>query len=57
MLYEVITEKTRVKAEFFQQQDKVRELAMNFNKEANELAKLRLNRRLVARRRDLGELV
>lgn len=33
-------EKTRVKAEFFQQQDKVRELAMNFNKEANELAKV-----------------
>ena len=33
-------EKTRVKPEFFQQQDKVRELAMNFNKEANELAKV-----------------
>jgi cytochrome c556 len=37
---EVGGEKTRVKAEFFQQQDKVRELAMNFNKEANELAKV-----------------
>ena len=37
---EVGGEKTRVKPEFFQQQDKVRELAMNFNKEANELAKV-----------------
>ena len=36
---EVGGEKTRVKPEFFQQQDKVRELAMNFNREANELAK------------------
>ncbi len=33
-------EKTRVKPEFFQQSDKVRELAMAFNKEANELAKV-----------------
>ena len=37
---EVGGEKTRVKPEFFQQQDKVREVAMNFNKEANELAKV-----------------
>ena len=37
---EVGGEKTRVKPEFFQQQDKVREAAMNFNKEANELAKV-----------------
>ena len=37
---EVGGERTRVKPEFFQQQDKVRELAMNFNKEANELAKV-----------------
>ncbi len=37
---EVGGEKTRVKPEFFQQQDKVRELAMNLNKEANELAKV-----------------
>lgn len=37
---EVGGEKTRVKPEFFQQQDKVRELAMNFNREANELAKV-----------------
>ena len=37
---DVGSEKTRVKPEFFQQQDKVRELAMNFNKEANELAKV-----------------
>ncbi len=37
---EVAGEKTRVKPEFFQQQDKVRELAMSFNKEANELAKV-----------------
>ena len=37
---DVAGEKTRVKPEFFQQQDKVRELAMSFNKEANELAKV-----------------
>ena len=33
-------EKTRVKPEFFTQPEKVRELAMAFNKEANELAKV-----------------
>ena len=33
-------QKTRVKPEFFQQPDKVRELAVNFSKEANELARL-----------------
>lgn len=33
-------QKTRVKPEFFQHPDRVRELAMNFNKEANELARL-----------------
>ena len=33
-------EKTRVKPEFFQQPEKVRELAMAFNKEANELARV-----------------
>ena len=33
-------QKTRVKPEFFQQPDKVKELAMNFGKEANELAKV-----------------
>ena len=33
-------EKTRLKSEYFQNQDKVREVAMNFNKEANELAKV-----------------
>lgn len=33
-------EKTRLKSEYFQNQDKVREVAMNFNKEANELAKI-----------------
>ena len=33
-------EETRVKAEFFQQPDEVRRLAMNFNKEANELARV-----------------
>ena len=37
---EVGGEKTRVKPEFFEQPDKVRELAMNFAKEANELAKI-----------------
>ena len=33
-------EKTRVKPEFFTQPEKVREVAMAFNKEANELAKV-----------------
>ena len=37
---EVAGEKTRVKPEFFEQPDKVKELAMNFAKEANELAKI-----------------
>ena len=37
---EVGGEKTRVKPEFFQQSEKVRELAMAFNKEANELARV-----------------
>jgi cytochrome c556 len=32
--------KTRVKPEFFQQPDKVKELAQAFNKEANELARV-----------------
>ena len=33
-------QKTRLKPEFFQQQDKVKEVGMNFNREANELAKV-----------------
>ena len=33
-------QKTRLKPEFFQQPDKARELARNFNREANELAKV-----------------
>jgi cytochrome c556 len=33
-------EKTRLKSEFFKEPDKVREIAMNFNKQANELAKV-----------------
>ncbi len=33
-------QKTRVKPEFFQQQEKVKEVAMNYIKEANELAKV-----------------
>ncbi len=33
-------QRTRVKAEFFQEQDKVKELALAFNKEANELARI-----------------
>ena len=37
---EVAGEKTRVKPEFFEQPDKVKELAMNFAKEANALAKV-----------------
>ena len=35
-------QKTRLKSEFFQQPDKVREIAGNFSKEANELAKVAL---------------
>ncbi|MEI7612451.1 MAG: cytochrome c [Betaproteobacteria bacterium] len=37
---EVGGQKTRVKAEFFEQPDKVKEAAVNFNREANELAKV-----------------
>ena len=37
---DVAGEKTRVKPEFFSQPDKVKEVAMNFGKEANELAKI-----------------
>ena len=37
---DVAGEKTRVNPEFFEQPDKVKELAMNFIKEANELAKV-----------------
>lgn len=33
-------QETRVKPEFFQQPDEVRRLAMSFNKEANELARV-----------------
>ena len=33
-------ERTRVKPEFFQQPDKVRELGLNFRKEASELARV-----------------
>jgi cytochrome c556 len=33
-------QKTRVKSEFFAEPEKVREVAMNFNREANELAKV-----------------
>ena len=33
-------QKTRLKPEFFQQPDKVREVGMNFNREAHELAKV-----------------
>lgn len=37
---EVAGEKTRVRPEFFEQPEKVKELAMNFAKEADELAKV-----------------
>lgn len=37
---EIGGEKTRVKPEFFQQPDKVRELGMNLRKEASELARV-----------------
>lgn len=33
-------EKTRLKSEFFSEPDKVKEIAINFNKQANELAKV-----------------
>jgi cytochrome c556 len=38
--HEVNGQKTRVKPEFFKEQEKVKELAMAFNKEANELQKV-----------------
>ncbi|RIX49630.1 MAG: cytochrome c [Rhodocyclales bacterium GT-UBC] len=47
--------KTRVKAEFFQEQDKVRELAGAFNKEANELAKVAAGGELAALRAQFGK--
>ena len=37
---EIGNQKTRVKPEFFQQPDKVKEASMNYVKEANELAKV-----------------
>lgn len=37
---DVGSQKTRVKAEFFQQSDKVKEVSMNYVKEATELAKV-----------------
>lgn len=37
---DVAGEKTRVKPEFFQQPEEVKKVAMAFNKEANELAKV-----------------
>ena len=37
---DVGSQKTRVKPEFFQQPDKVKEVSMNYVKEANELAKV-----------------
>ena len=48
-------QKTRVKPEFFQQGDKVRELAMNFNKEANELAKVALTGDVAAIKAQFGK--
>ena len=46
--------KTRVKPEFFQQADKVRELAQAFNKEANELAKVAATGDLVSVKAQFG---
>ena len=48
-------QKTRLKSEFFQQPDKVREVAVNFSKEANELAKVALSGDMAAIKLQFGK--
>lgn len=47
---------TNVKPEFFQQQDKVKELAMAYNKEANEMAKVAATGGAAAVKAQFGKL-
>ena len=48
-------QKTRVKPEFFQQQDKVKEVAMNYIKEANELARVAASGDMAAIKAQFGK--
>jgi cytochrome c556 len=48
--------KSRLKPEFFQQQDEAKKIAQSFNKEANELAKVAANGDPVAIKAQFGKL-
>ena len=48
-------QKTRVKPEFFQQQDKVKEVAMNYIKEANDLARVAASGDMAAIKAQFGK--
>ena len=52
---DVGSDRTRVKPELFQQPDKIRELAMSFSKEANELAKVAATGDVAAIRTQFGK--
>lgn len=49
-------EKTRLKSEFFKEPEKVREIAMNFNAQANEMAKVAAGGDVAAVRAQFGKL-
>jgi cytochrome c556 len=49
-------EKTRLKADFFKEPEKVREIAINFNKQANELAKVAAGGDAIAIQAQFGKL-
>lgn len=49
-------EKTRLKSAFFKEPEKVREIAMNFNKQANELAKVAAGGDVAAVQAQFGKL-
>ena len=49
-------EKTRLKSEFFKEPDKVREIATNFNNQANEMAKVAASGDVNAVRAQFGKL-
>ena len=49
------SQKTRLKSEFFLQPEKVREVGVNFNKEANELAKVALTGDVAAIKAQFGK--
>lgn len=52
---EVGNQKTRVKPEFFQQPDKVKEVSMNYVKEASELAKVAVTGDVAAIKAQFGK--